>query len=271
MKKYILLYILLLSLPLGLSAQQQISADNNYGDDGMKGIVYDREVSGDFKLHTQRGWAVGVNFGRLKTYYLTTFFNVEIGELKHFKEFRQNFDFTFGGTGRTSKAFVFGKQNNLLVLRGGYGQKRYFTEKARRRGVAVGMSYSGGPSLGLLKPYYLDILYAGSGSNNLSIRSEKYSSENAVEFLSAGRIWGSSGFTKGLSEVSVVPGLHAKVALHLDWGAFDEFLKAAEVGIMADFFIRKMPIMVESPELDNVENSPLFINFFLNLQLGKRW
>jgi hypothetical protein len=52
--------------------------------------------------------------------------------------------------------------------------------------------------------------------------------------------------------------------VHLDWGAFDEFLRALEVGIQLDIYPKKLPIMVNS------ENRPYFMNLYVSLQLGKR-
>lgn len=260
------LVIPLLLIGVSTTAQQTFNTDRNIYDE-PQGIVYDRETTVDFKLHTN-GYALGINFAKLKTYYLTRYINFEIGELKHHKEFRQSFDFQAQAS-RVSRAFIFGKQNNLLVLRGGIGEKRYFSEKARRKGVAVGVSYSGGPALGLLKPYYLELRSADI-SNGLMIRSEKYTEDNAATFLDISRIHGSSGFAKGLSELSIRPGVYGKAGVHFDWGAYDEFVKAMEVGIMFDVFLQSMPIMVESPLAENVENRPYFVNFYLNLQLGKR-
>jgi hypothetical protein len=65
--------------------------------------------------------------------------------------------------------------------------------------------------------------------------------------------------------------VHAKFAVHFDWGAFDEFAKAIEAGVMVDYYFSRVPIMVDSPLVDNAENKAVFINLYLNLQLGKRW
>jgi len=268
MLKYIYALLFVAALFTPLSGQQTIELGENYYDE-VKGIVFDREFTVDLKLHTN-GYALGINIARLKTFYLTNFFNFEFGEIKHPKQFRQSFDFRPSANGKVSRAFVFGKQNNFFVLRGGYGQKRYFSEKAKRKGLAIGVSYSGGVSLGLLKPYYLELNYPESSTNDIITRSEKYTEENADIFLDITRIFGASSFTKGLSELSVLPGGHGKVAVHFDWGAFDEFVKALEVGVMFDVYFQNVPIMVESPQVENVENRPLFINLFLNLQLGKR-
>ncbi len=256
---------------LGAAAAQQPSTPRIKGmpEEG-KGIVYNKEFTFDFKIHTS-GMGLGVNFAKLKTYYRTRFFNIELTEIKHPKEFRQSFDFRVPSANRVSRSFIFGKQNNLYALHGGIGEKRYFSEKALNRGLAVGISYSGGPALGLLKPYHLDIIrYREPDFGSFFIRSEAYSEENADKFLDINSIYGSSGLIKGIGETSIVPGAHAKFAVHLDWGAFDQFVKSVETGVMVDVFFKNMPIMVESPLLPNTENQSVFVNLFLNLQIGKR-
>lgn len=259
-EKYFLL-LLIGFCALNLAAQETIQPKQL--EDPSKGIVYNREFAMNFRLHTH-GYSFGANFGTLQTYYRTKYWHFELGELKHAKEFRQSWDAPSSLNGRVSKAFKYGKQNNLFVLRGGLGGKRYFSEKAKHKGVAVGISYEGGATLGLLKPYYLE-LQAGDG--NLSY-SARYTEENAARFLDINKIHGASSWTKGFGHLSAIPGAHARFAVHFDWGAFDEYLKSFEGGVMVDFFTKKAPIMVELP---GVENNQLFLNLFLNLQFGKRW
>ena len=272
MAQKIYFFLLLTSLAcLPAMAQQTYDTEQNIYDE-TKGIVYDREFTVDMKLHTN-GFALGVNFARLKTYYLTRFFNVEVGEIKHAKEFRQSFAFQTPAASRVSRAFIFGKQNNLLVLRAGIGEKRYLSEKAKRKGLAVGLSYEAGPSLGLLKPYYLELVRSSESGpfDDFTIRSEKFTQENASTFLDISRIYGSSGFSKGLGEISALPGLHGRFAVHFDWGAFDEFVKAIEAGVMVDAYFQRVPLMAESNLVETPENKSIFINLYINLQLGKRW
>jgi len=266
MKRRLLTGILLVSC-LALASAQGTFQPRMEADQELKGIVYNKELTFDvFKMHTN-GFAVGVNFGTIRTYYLTRFFHLGLGELKHPKQVRTSLDRPTAG-GRVSRSFVYGKQNNLYVLRGGYGEKRYFSEKATKRGVAVGISYMAGPSLGLLKPYYLEVLSSEFGSGPFAqTASIRYNEENAQAFLNPWNIFGATGWSKGLGEISLIPGIQTQFALHLDWGAFDEFVKAMDVGVMADLYFRRVPIMVELP---GVENSPFFLNLFVNLQLGKR-
>lgn len=264
------------------AGQAQSAYDGGQFGIANKGVVYEKEFTVDFRPHSN-GFAIAANFGKLKTYYKTRYYHFEIGELRHIKEFRQSFDLKIPNTNITSRSYAFGKQNNFYVLRVGIGEKRYFSEKARKRGLAVGMSYEGGGSLGILKPYYLKIRrYTDTGPNPQNVNDEKFSEENARFFLNTDNIYGSAGFGKGLGELSLMPGIHGKVAVHFDWGAFDEFVKAIEVGLMVDAYYKKVPILIDDAELStlsttlnieprNVQNQPFFINFFLNVQLGKRW
>ena len=251
-------------LSLTLSAQGTFQPKQI--DGGDKGIIYNQELAVGARIHTN-GFAMGVDIGKLKTYYLTQFIHFEIGELKHNREVRQSFDFPSSLNGKVSRAFKFGKKNNLYVLRAGFGHKRYFSEKAKKKGVAVGVTYQIGPTLGLVKPYYLELFPSENSPDRLPV-STKYSEETHERFTEIWNIYGASTWTKGLDEISILPGGHVKAAMHFDWGAFDEYIKAFEAGIMLDVFAKKAPIMVE---LDGIENRPFFLNLFLNIQFGKRW
>lgn len=258
--------------------QQSLEAGQNYYDDAeAKGIVYDQEWSVDFRLLTPRAVALGFNVGKLLSYDRTRFYNFEFGNLRHPMERRESLDQIFSSN-RVSRAFVFGKQNNFYLLRAGIGEKRYFSEKAKNRGLAVGVSYQIGPNLGFVKPYYLELIrFRDGGTSQIYISEETYIPSsaagpgNANLFLDLGRINGAAPFSEGLEDLSIMPGLHLKAAAHFDWGAFDEFVKALEAGINIDVFFKDVPIMVEDPLVPHLENSPVFVNLYLNLQLGKRW
>jgi len=253
--------------PLLALAQQTLSiGQNNY--ENKKGIIYNKETAFNLKLHTN-GIAAGMQFGSIKTYNRTRYWGIEFGELKNTRETRQNRNNQIINIDGSFRGFVYGKQNNFYALRATFGEKHYLSEKARRKGLAVGISYSAGPSLGLLKPYYLVLRYVENPAFN-NYRSEKFSSANEARFLDIDNIYGADSFAKGLGELKFLPGAHAKFAMHFDWGAFDEFVKAFEVGVMADYYIKKVPILVESPLINHSGNHSLFLNLFINFQLGKR-
>ncbi len=225
-----------------------------------QGIIYNTEMSGLFRFHTN-GFALGFNYGQLKTYYRTTTWQVELVHLKHPQEYLDRIQFNPARPGSNGTSFTFGKQNSFFALNGGYGQKYYFSGKAKKQGVAVGMSYSFGPTLGFIKPYYLE-LYRTDNRNATVI--ESYSEENASSFLDRNDIVGGGGFGYGFGDISLAFGGQAKAALHLDWGAFEEFIRAVEVGIMINVYNKSIPIMLEA------DNRPYFINLYFSAELGKR-
>lgn len=265
---YLLGGLLFLCVSFPLKAQQTIDlGKNNYDEE--KGIIYDKETTVDFKIHTN-GASIGMNFGTLETFYKTRYWHIEIGEVKHPRETRQSRNLNTGGFGGSFRSYIFGKQNNFFVVRVGIGGKRYLSEKARRKGVAVGYSYEAGPSLGVLKPYYLVLRYVSEDFGQPNYRAERFSEANANRFLDNSSIFGADSFTRGLGEISVIPGLHGKFSMHFDAGAFDEVVKAVEAGIMLDVFFQEVPIMVETPAIRDSDNRSFFLNLFVSLQLGKR-
>lgn len=223
------------------------------------GIVYDREMSFPLTLHTN-GFHVAMNVGKLKTYYKTSYMGVSLGHLKHPREYKRSDQ---GSRFQGGASFVFGKQNTLIPVRAYKGWKRYYSGKDKRRGVAVGTSFEVGLTAGIIKPYVLQIAREGgtAETGNFFFTYE----ENPAAFADRERIEGTGGLRRGWGDASILPGINAKAAIHLDWGAFDELMRAVEAGVMVDFFPRNVDLLI--PPADN---TPLFINFYLALHLGKR-
>lgn len=232
---------------------------------GQQNILYNEEQTFEFRLHTN-GLSFGYNKGTILKYYLTRTFHLDIGYLRHPKEFRQNLRSQAVLQSLTSTSgYIYGKQNSLLTIRGGLGQIRYFGEKAKRKGVAVGLSYEAGPSLGILKPYYLDLKrFDEENGSGVRPSSERYSEENASLFLDPNSIYSYSGFFKGLGQIKIIAGVQARGAVHFSWGSNDKYVKILESGVMIDFYARRMPLLI------NEQNRSLFVNLYLSLQFGKR-
>lgn len=226
---------------------------------GPKGVVYNDEFAVNLTLHSH-GIKLGFDKGSIKTYYKTTYYHFDVGYLRHPKEIRQSLNYQT--TLDISNSYTFGKKNSFFMVRGGFGTKRYFSEKTKHKGIAVGLNYEVGATLGFVKPYYL--LFAFREDGERRVREIKYSEENADLFLDDTRIQGKAGFFKGLDEVNVLPGLHGKIGTHFALGAFEQYVTALEAGIMVDVFFQEVPIMV----IEN--NRRVFLNVYLTLQLGKR-
>jgi hypothetical protein len=220
------------------------------------GVIYNNEFSVDLTKQT-KGYSFGVYKGKVLTYYKTRYFGLQFSEFKHHKEYKlslNNSDLT--------ESVIYGKQNNFYGLRAIVGEKKYFSEKSKTKGVAVGINYSLGFNLGIAKPYYVLIRNFDQMSTAV-----KYSEESSEEFLNTSLMRGAAPWSIGLNELSLNPGGTAKFGVHVDWGAFDEYIKAVEAGIVIDVFPKKIPMMVP---IEGVENRNYFINLFLTLQLGKR-
>ena len=246
----------------------QVSSKANLLDERLKGITYRKETVFDLKLHTN-GLAFGVNFGQIRTYYRTNYYQIEFGTMHSAREYKQSKNLNLIGVD-LPKEFKFGKQNSVFMLRAGKGFKRYISDKAKRKGVALGYTVEFGPSIALLKPYYLKIIeqVLVNGEYEDQVNDKKYDENTKEDFTDYDKIYGASSFSKGLKEISFVPGFQSKAAVFFSVGAFDEYVKAVELGIMADAFIKKVPIMVEA---NGVKNTPLFFNLYVNLHFGKRY
>jgi len=232
-----------------------------------KGIVYRNEVTGNATLHTN-GFGMAYNKGVIRTYYKTNYYHFELGYISDPREQKQNKNIPLSFS-QASKSFKFGKQNSVYVLRAGKGTKRLLTDKAKRKGVALGYNYEAGPTIAILKPYFLELIYdyIDDGKFKNELRAEKYSADNADKFLNYDAIFGGTSASKGLSQISVVPGIQGKLGVFFSLGAFEEYAKSLEIGIMGDLFIRKIPIMVET---ETISSKPYFVNFYLTLEFGKR-
>ncbi len=266
-KKVGYLGMLLALALLSQNAWAQVSTKTNLNDDRFKGIIYRKETTGDLRLHNN-GWAVAVNFGEIRTYYRTRYYHFELGTMHSPREQNQSKNLNVIGN-ELPKEFKLGKQNSVFILRAGKGFKRYLSDKARRKGVSIGYSLEAGPAVALLKPYYLKFIeqVVVNGELESILVDKKFSEENKDEFIDYGSIYGGAPFSTGLKEITILPGFQAKAGLFFSVGAFDEYVKAAEIGLMADLFIKKVPIMVETA---GTTNTPLFLNLYVNLHFGRR-
>ena len=229
-----------------------------------KGILYKKEWSIDLRLH-EHGAAIAYNTATIKSYYRSNFYHLELGFTRDQREKTQSKISMLNRTG----SYAYGKINSVINVRGGIGAKRYLSEKEKKNGLAVAYSYELGPSLAVLKPYYLDIIYVENTNDQriITVRSEKYSEENAALFLDDSSVNGRSSFFRGFDELGVRAGIQGKLGLHLAMGAFDEYVKAFETGIMFDIYPSKIPILLET---ENNPNRRFFFKLYMSFQFGKR-
>lgn len=228
------------------------------------------ELSFGARLNTD-GWSIFADKGYVRsqeTKYSDMFhdmvvFQAEFSEKKHPKETRTTAT-DLNGSGK-SRTFIYGKINNFYNLKLGYGRRRMIAGKPEQGTVSIHWVYVGGLSVGLEKPYYIDAYVPQDNSGNLVLKSIKYEDSTKAAFLDENYIVGSAGFSKGLGELKVVPGLHLKTGLHFDFAARRTTKLAVEVGVSGELYTRKIQMMA------NQDAVPYFANIYASLQFGKRW
>lgn len=254
---FILIFVLISTF---LSAQSS-SIYNLNG--ASKGIIYNKEKAFKARLQTN-GLGLSWYTGKIRTYYKTNFTHYEIGFLKNSHEFTQRFDYSNPFTSQSARSFTFGKRNSLYVARVGFGQKTYYSDKQKHRGIAIGSTYEFGGTLGLQKPYYLELIRFKDNGSSAYLSTEKYSEDNKEIFTDINRIFGGAGFFKAWDEVKPLPGVYGRAGLLFEWDTSEGYFTGMEAGIQIDAFPKKVPIMVNQP------NQLMFINLYVTIELGKR-
>ena len=201
------------------------------------------------KLATD-GYGLSFEKGKYKTPKKTLLFQFELNEKKHPKEEKV----TIGQNiiGQVSSVIV-GKQNNFYQFKMGVGQQYLIGGKANKSGVAVSAIYAGGISVGLAKPYLIDV-----NNNDRVVWDTIFAHPNDYD------VTGASGFTHGWGQVKVKPGLHAKLAMRFDYGRFNETVSAIEAGLNGEFYFSKVNQMLF--------NTPknFFFNAYITILFGRR-
>lgn len=213
-----------------------------------------------FRLNND-GYGGFYEYGKAKTPYRSTIFTFEFNEKKHPKENKQSTGNNIGGGFVViGTPFVYGKQNIFYQAKFGFGQQWMIGGKGNKNGVAAYGIINGGLSLGLLRPYYVEVESpAGSGE----FKKIKYSQADSAEFLGPG-IVGGTGLSTGWSDMKLVPGLHIKAALRFDWARFNTTVSAIETGFNAEWYTKKIEQMV------NVDPKSLFLNGYIAICFGSR-
>jgi hypothetical protein len=234
------------------SRRKKVSELVKQAEEGV--LVYSRQTIFGFQLRSN-GYGAYFEMGRMKTNKRTNIYRLDITEIKHPKEEKQQ-----GAGVIFGNPFVYGKVNNFYQVTLGFGQQLILGQKGNKNGVAVSAVYSGGLALGLLKPYYLEVQGSSGGQNEVI----KYTEANKDVFLGSTGIVGSGGFGKGWNELSVKPGAFAKAGMRFDYGRFNEVVNGLEIGLSGEFYSSKIPIMLEQ------KDKQFFIQGYLSILFGRR-
>ncbi|HXB09081.1 MAG TPA: hypothetical protein VNW04_18270 [Puia sp.] len=264
------LVLLASTLMLQLSAQNPDSANmlskrnkQNTKRDRMNNLLR-MEEEGDliFNKHSIFGVRLatdgyGLNYekGKFKSPTRTLLFQFELNEKKDPKE--HHISATSDGINFSS--VVPYKLNNLYEFKMAIGQEQLIGGKGNRNGVSVTALYSGGVTVGLLKPYFLDIQNQITGAT-----TRKTYAQMATDTTEGDLITGASGFTVGWGNLSVKPGVNARQAMRFDYGRLNQTVAAVEVGLTEEYYFSKIPLVYL------VKQHQFFFNAYVAILFGSR-
>lgn len=220
-------------------------------------VVYKHQWYGGLNLHTA-GWGLNFSLLKNKTAFKARVLKLEIVGLNSHKQVK-----SFNPFYEDARGYFYGKQFSFYVIRPTWGFKKVLHDKIRKNGVEVGYSWSVGPSLGLAKPVYLEILRDGPTSTSRTINVERYDVNKHFHEDIYGRASGMLGW----GEVEFYPGLHGRFGLIFEFASQKTAVTALEAGVAIDGYGKKIPIMA----LEDSENRQVFLNLYLNLMLGKKY
>ena len=222
-----------------------------------EGDTYNREISYGINFNTNAGILGGgmVKSSRYLSRNWSQFYALEAVEVKHPKEnpyYSTN----------TGRRFIAGKSNYFYVLRPEYGREYVFFRKAPESGVQVNGILAGGPSIGLLVPYYIIYDYGPNNSpRDMDYRTERF---DPVRHDNYELIRGSANFLTGFGETRINPGVHIKTGLSFEYGRYREDVTGIEVGFLVEAYPKKIILIPQS------NNTSLFTSAYLTLYYGRR-
>lgn len=224
-----------------------------------------RELSLGLRINTD-GWGVFIDRGTVKSdnaklsdmFYHFNLWQLDFDEKKNPREMKTTSIYQ-SSSGGSNNPFIYGKINNFYTLKLGIGGSTMIAGKPDPGTVSIHWVIVGGLSAGLLKPYYINALYNGF------VQPIKFSDQTRDAFLNPDNIVSSAGFSQGLSETKIIPGLHLKTGLHFDFSGNRRTLLAAELGMNIEYYSSPIQIMAEQPGV------PYFFNLYASIQFGKRW
>ena len=244
MRKLIYIYgVLFVVLATKVSAQLPAEQNNKAG--------FRKSASGGFIMHTQ-GLGLNIYFSKFKTADTKKLFAFDIVSMKHSKEVK-----SFGVIDENAKGFVYGKLNSLYILRLGLGRKKILHEKLREQAVEISCVWIAGPSIGMAKPYYLEVF----NTVGEIVQVERYDPEKH----NLSNIFGRGPASRGVSEMKFYPGAFLKLGINFEYSGYRSSIKAIEVGGVLDAYLQKIPIMTNS------KNNFLYPSLYINLLFGKKY
>lgn len=152
---------------------------------------------------------------------------------------------------------ILGKQFYLFPFRGQWGREFTLFRRADAQGVQLNGILAGGPTLGLLKPYYVQVV-----TNQTPRRTYEVPYDPALVQNRDVYIVGSGSLFRGFDRLRIEPGLNAKAAVSIELDAFQTSSIGLETGLLVEGYRREITL------IPGVANRQFFTSGFLTLYYG---
>ncbi|MFW5803957.1 MAG: hypothetical protein ACOCWG_01860 [bacterium] len=212
--------------------------------DTQEKIFFRNESSFGFHLNSN-GYGLNYRYGKWRNAFFKSIYEIDIITIKHPKEVKYPFAYL------NARSFVYGKLNGFMDIRLSYGFQQEMFRKVDKGSISIKYFLTGGPSLGFVKPIY----YAVFSDNTYYIQKFDPTGHQNIQ--------GKDSFFKGIEETKINPGINSKIGFSFEYGSEDKKIHALEVGIMADVFLFKVPLMA------NQNHKRFFTSLFLTYRFGK--
>ncbi len=242
-------------------------ADINSSDDIPieEKILYSNQYS--FRIIAQsQGFGGGFNIGKIKNINSTHIWDFEITNLFSWKKVNMINPTTYG-----AKAFVYGKLNNVLVVRAAYGNQRRITGKPYWSGVEMRVVYQGGVSLAIMKPYYYHVLTIATDETGQACETYDYQTfDHKDEWID---ILGRAPFFEGFSGIRVSPGANFRAGLNFDFAKSDAKVRSLECGAMLEAYPLGVSLMADLGDKTVWKEiqKRAFLLFYISFNMGKKY
>ena len=246
---YILVFFLLFFVSVSFAQQSEL-----YEEDVP--LIYKNEASGGVTIHSN-GWGLNFRRGTHITGYKKKMYEFEAVTMHHPKEFKTSYY-------ENGNEYVYGKLNQLLILRTGIGIQKVIYGKGDRSGVEVRYNCVAGLSTGITKPVYLVVSVPKVGGANQEREPLIKKYDPATDFPD--NIIGQADFGNGMYELKLHPGLYGKFGFSFEYGSSDTDIKSIETGMVVDAFPSVIPIMALN------ENQQVYFSFYVTIfPIGGKW
>ncbi len=220
-------------------------------DEQLRVMLRDERSYGIFL--NSNGFGANYRYGFWRNARNQFIIDADFAYVKHPKEYKTVLTYNY-----STHRYVFGKENLFWELKGLAGWQKELYRKIDRNGISVRMFYSGGASIGFLKPIYYKVFTTSPVGEIIDEEYLKFSPS-----LHQSNIGGRGPFFMGFNEIKIVPGLTGKAGFSFEYSQKDAIIHALEASVSLTAYPKHIPIMATE------KNNFLFFNLMVGYRFGR--